>query len=166
MQGPAHPQVGRQQSHGQRDFVYGNAQVLGPRFRKPLMMLSRGTCDGRVVMHSTCAVPHVPLSPAKRYTWLASAFRLLGHLHSSLVSWGSGTIRNSGCLSLYRSRRIIPSHGCGSASEFVVGWKQRVAYHVILGTRWRARATETCVGKRSLDINVVDPRGFGTVNCS
>lgn len=115
-------------------------------------------------MHSTCAVPHVPLSPAKRYTWLASAFRLLGHLHSSLVSWGSGTIRNSGCLSLYRSRRIIPSHGCGSASGFVVGWKQRVAYHVILAMRWRARATETCVGKRSLDINVVDPRGFGTVN--
>jgi hypothetical protein len=109
-------------------------------------------------MGSTCVVPHVPLSSAKRYTWLASAFRLLGHLHSSLVSWGSGTIRNFGCLSLYRSRTIIPSHGYGSASGFLVGWKGRVAYHVILGTRWCARATETCVGNRSLDINVVDPR--------
>jgi hypothetical protein len=72
-------------------------------------------------MGSTCTVPHVSLSSAKRYTWLASAFRFLGHLHSSLVSWGSGTIRNVECLSLYRSRILIPSHGCGSASG-ILGW--------------------------------------------
>jgi hypothetical protein len=81
-----------------------------------------------------------------------------------LVSWGSGTIRNAKRLPLCQSQTFLPSYGCGPAGGVLIGCMRHVAYHDTLGKIWCAHATEIRVEKEGLDINVVIPRWFGSVN--